>query len=1069
MGLTPDQAQKLLDFEQESIDVNVLDTIVKFFYEGRPGCSEQKMAEEIMKEFQAHEDAWRRVSQILQESQYPHTKHLALNILKTAVNTRWKLFPEEEREGIKNFVVSMTIEMSESFEVIQENQFLLSKLNGVLVSIVIKTWPHAWDSFIVDIVNASMTSEPLCQNNMEILKLLSEEIFDFSRNTMVQVKIQHLKDQMCKEYEQIHNLISTVLQNSEEVSLINQALQTLLRFLSWIPIAYVFNSSLIDTLINRLFNVDVFRSNTLECLAEIGALPGDALGDLSADMLAVLQEQQVKLLTDVVSQLEEMLPPDTDISSVWNESSLEDQGFVKTLSLFLTSWLKQHGHVLENDESLHGLLHAAINYVVLMSNVDDTELFKICVEYWRHLAQAVYSGDPKPGLGNRSNILQRCYSDILSTGRSIVITHMAKPEEVLVVEKDGETVREFQKDTDTIELYNTMRTTLVFLCHIDTEDTISIMQSILASIVSGKCYSWKNLNTLCWAVGSISGALTVDQEKKFLVDVIRELLQLCEEKRGKHHKAIIASNIMYVVGQYPRFLKMHWRFLRTVVTKLFEFMHEEHEGVKDMACDTFMKIAKKCKDEFVIRQNSSDPFIEYIIQNLQHVTCDLANQQKQTFYRAAGEIVSAQRDAEKKAQLVTDLLSVQVNTWTLIMQEDSFENEDLLAECVQMLRCETAVCEPVGEDFGDFLQLQFDDLIGMYKVISQIMSDAFEQHGEAVSNQSVIRLMRVTRTEMLKLITMWMSKARNVEPIIESFVPPLLEAILVDYSNGHPFARNHEVLQTLATIVSKFKKRLDVYIMDIFGNVFEATLDMIKDDFTTFPEHRRPFYALLLAICEHCFGALGALSMEQWKMVIDAIVWGFQHPLHAISDLALKALRELLKNVSLEGGDFFQEFSSNFFLDIMESVFAVATDSSYISGMNYHSVLLASMFEMAEKGVIQAPLNSSQQPGQRTKDFLLEYVGNLLKNGFPHLQDDQLIVIVEGFFAYDKDPAKFKQHLRDFLVQCKEFNGEDLADLYLEERKQQVDNAQQEKMKSLERIPGMLNPYQKSQQKAFSD
>jgi hypothetical protein len=36
------------------------------------------------------------------------------------------------------------------------------------------------------------------------------------------------------------------------------------------------------------------------------------------------------------------------------------------------------------------------------------------------------------------------------------------------------------------------------------------------------------------------------------------------------------------VGQYPRFLRAHWKFLRTVVLKLFEFMHEKHPGVQDM-------------------------------------------------------------------------------------------------------------------------------------------------------------------------------------------------------------------------------------------------------------------------------------------------------------------------------------------------------------------------------------------------------------------------------------------------------------------------------------------------------
>lgn len=29
---------------------------------------------------------------------------------------------------------------------------------------------------------------------------------------------------------------------------------------------------------------------------------------------------------------------------------------------------------------------------------------------------------------------------------------------------------------------------------------------------------------------------------------------------------------MYVVGQYPAFLKSNWNFLKTVVKKLFEFM-----------------------------------------------------------------------------------------------------------------------------------------------------------------------------------------------------------------------------------------------------------------------------------------------------------------------------------------------------------------------------------------------------------------------------------------------------------------------------------------------------------------
>ena len=135
------------------------------------------------------------------------------------------------------------------------------------------------------------------------------------------------------------------------------------------------------------------------------------------------------------------------------------------------------------------------------------------------------------------------------------------------------------------------------------------------------------------------------------VRLAADLLQMCEHAKGKNNKAVIASNIMYIVGQvwgrhsaaprmahrthaalhscgcvcaqYPRFLRAHWRFLKTVVHKLFEFMHEKHPGVQvgcalggrvvvhtgfvcacvqDMACDTFLKIAQKCRKMFAAPQ-----------------------------------------------------------------------------------------------------------------------------------------------------------------------------------------------------------------------------------------------------------------------------------------------------------------------------------------------------------------------------------------------------------------------------------------------------------------------------------
>lgn len=76
---------------------------------------------------------------------------------------------------------------------------------------------------------------------------------------------------------------------------------------------------------------------------------------------------------------------------------------------------------------------------------------------------------------------------------------------MIVEDENGEIVRETMKDTDAITLYKSMRETLVFLTHLDPEDTQNIMMNKLAAQIDGSEWSWTNLNTLCWAIGAISG------------------------------------------------------------------------------------------------------------------------------------------------------------------------------------------------------------------------------------------------------------------------------------------------------------------------------------------------------------------------------------------------------------------------------------------------------------------------------------------------------------------------------------------------------------------------------------
>lgn len=108
---------------------------------------------------------------------------------------------------------------------------------------------------------------------------------------------------------------------------------------------------------------------------------------------------------------------------------------------------------------------------------------------------------------------------------------MAKPKEVLVViDENGEAVEEHYDDVETIHIYEQMRETLVFLTNIDSISMDGCIQNRLDLLIKNKEYfSFERLNKLCWALGSISGCMSIDDENKFVVSVVKELLNLCEK------------------------------------------------------------------------------------------------------------------------------------------------------------------------------------------------------------------------------------------------------------------------------------------------------------------------------------------------------------------------------------------------------------------------------------------------------------------------------------------------------------------------------------------------------------
>merc|ERR1712137_1082997 len=76
---------------------------------------------------------------------------------------------------------------------------------------------------------------------------------------------------------------------------------------------------------------------------------------------------------------------------------------------------------------------------------------------------------------------------------------------------------------------------------------------------------------------------------------------------------------------------------------------------------------------------------------------------------------------------------------------------------------------------------------------------------------------------------------------------------------------------------------------------------------------------------------------------------------------------------------------------------------------------------------------ASASPGQTNPVFLREHISSLLITSFPNVTKSQVSKFVDGMFDLKMDLPTFKTHLRDFLIQLKEFSVEDNSGLYSEE------------------------------------
>lgn len=358
------------------------------------------------------------------------------------------------------------------------------------------------------------------------------------------------------------------------------------------------------------------------------------------------------------------------------------------------------------------------------------------------------------------------------------------------------------------------------------------------------------------------------------------------------------------------------------------------------------------------------------------------------------------------------------------------KSPEVVRHLLNILETNTSTCSSLGQPFHTQVAVVYQDMLRVYKMYSELISSLIAAGGPYASRTSQVKSLRSVKREVLKLIETFIERSEDVQMVAQQLVPAMLEPVLADYARNVPDARDAEVLSLFAVIITKVGQALMDEIPRIFEAVFECTLQMITRNFEDYPDHRLRFFSFLRAIATRCFRALFSLSPAHLKLVMDSIIWAIRHTERNVADTGLLLLSDLVNSFS--ESEFCNQFFQGYYLSLVQEIFAVLTDTFHKPGFKLHALILQKLFSLAEgdgPGVISVPLWDVAALGPAAfpsnAPFVRQHVVQLLSTSFPNMSPADVALAVNGMFDFRKEFTTFKNHLRDFLVQTKQFSTGD--------------------------------------------
>jgi exportin-1 len=924
-------------------------------------------AQKFLTDFQNQSGSFLYIPSLIQ-SNNEQVNFFGLQVIEKTINYNWFELLNDEKQFLQNFITDLIFKSISNTNKIKPNLIIIRKMNLILVKIIVKSEEQIF-IFLKDLIQSARISEYICENNLNIIHLIFDEISSTNnthqssfllKNYALFIKILKEIELLCYFVLSQKKLISTSCE-----SLILITLNIFSKIFAIAPPNYTLEDNFLENFM-FLCTKNEIKNIFVDCLIEMINCPNI----LSTFLLS-------KLVKFFMLQFQEIISISLDIALIFKQSEQDLKYFIMNGIIFFLYFLKNWSFLIKDDVTFYGMFILINQLMLKISCIPNLEIYKICIEWWILLIEKIQNKELLIFL----NILKPTFFNDL---KIIIITRMAKPQEVLLIEnEDGSIIREITCDTDSNALHSKCKEILIYLTKLSEESVILIILKKLSLQFNKTTWNRSIFNCLCWSIGSISGIFSLEVEKNFLVSIIKDLLCLAELKKGKENKAVIASNIMYIVGQYPRFLQNHWKFLKTVIYKLFEFMNENHPGVQDMACDTFFKIGKACASNILkLQQDETRPFLDEIIESAFKIINFLEFHHIDLFYETLSIIIESSSIKITTKHYVSRLFENVNNIWFNSFKKELFADDiRSIKKITHLLQLNKKIFRILKEKYYFAIKILFFELRNFYDWSIKATVKKLEVKN---SNISDLQDLLYFKNELLSLFEIYIvitfSSKFNLSNK-NSFSQVFLPIINNDKNLLNTKLSDYGLLHFSITILKRCKEYFDdVIIVIIFKKIFIPTLELLKVNLESYPDIRRLFFILIKIIINEYFLFLFKSNFDSYQSeqffqnLIHSIIWGIKHPDALISKICLKTLLVIFDKINkINAGSYFY---SKFFKQILVDLVFVIIDKLHLNNTRLHCKLF---FHLINEAKLFFNI-----------EYLKYYVELIFNKAFPYIKKEEI-------------------------------------------------------------------------------